>query len=288
MHIVLGATGNVGSVVLKELLRAGEEVLAVTHSTRRVEELRQLGAEVAVADINDAKTLKQIFSRGKTAFLLNPPGDVTKDSAQEEMNSIRSIIDAVHNSSFQHVTVASTQGAQRGERIGDLGSLFELEEGIRATKVSATIVRAGFYMSNWSPQAPNAKEGKIQSFFPRDFKMPMIAPQDIGKFHARKLMEPPPNDFEIFDLNGPDEYSAQDVADAFSQIFNRAVEIEVTPQPKWMETFESFGFSKESAQSYARMSEIALKRAYESSIQSLRGAVTLSDYLNETCNRSQS
>ena len=53
MILVTGATGTTGSVVLQDLLDRGAPVRALTHSPEKVDELRALGAEVAVGDLAD-------------------------------------------------------------------------------------------------------------------------------------------------------------------------------------------------------------------------------------------
>ena len=84
MHIVLGATGNVGSATVQALLRKGEAVTAVTHNPAHAQVLEHAGAKIAVADVLDVETLRAIFRSGRRAFLLNPPAAVTGDTDTEE------------------------------------------------------------------------------------------------------------------------------------------------------------------------------------------------------------
>jgi nucleoside-diphosphate-sugar epimerase len=54
---VTGATGFIGSAVVKELLRAGHQVLGLTRSENGAQALRSLGAEVHFGDLNDIKSI---------------------------------------------------------------------------------------------------------------------------------------------------------------------------------------------------------------------------------------
>ena len=280
MHIVLGATGHVGSSVLKHLIDNDEEVLAVTHSNKHKKNLESLGAQVAVVDILDTELLTQTFLRGKSAFILNPPGDISKDSANLELETGKAIIRAIKNSNLRKLVVQSTQGAQKGKNMGDLGTLFEFEEGIRGLQIPTSITRGGFYMSNWDMQLEGAKQGLIQSIFPADFKMPMVDPSDLGKYNAQKMMKNDFRSFEITNLSGPDDYSAQNVADAFSRALGVNVKVEVIPESQWIDYYMKGGFSESSAYSYAHMSKVAFEQNFEMTGRLERGETSIDQYIN--------
>jgi uncharacterized protein YbjT (DUF2867 family) len=57
MHIVLGATGNVGSATVRALLNKGEAVTAVTRNRKHAERLERAGAMIAVADVYDVDAM---------------------------------------------------------------------------------------------------------------------------------------------------------------------------------------------------------------------------------------
>jgi uncharacterized protein YbjT (DUF2867 family) len=91
MHIILGGTGNVGSAVTQALLKRREPVTVVTHDPLKATELRQSGADVAIADVHNVETLRDIFRRGQRLFLLNPPAAPSSDTAAEERRSLSAI-----------------------------------------------------------------------------------------------------------------------------------------------------------------------------------------------------
>jgi uncharacterized protein YbjT (DUF2867 family) len=102
-------------------------------------------------------------------------------------------------------------------------------------------------MTNWDIQLQVAREeGILRTFFPIDFKIPMVDPVDIGKTAARFMVEP----VEATGLRyveGPDRYSSQDVAIAFATALDKPVEAVEIPRARWMEVFESMGFSEKAA-----------------------------------------
>ena len=66
MKIILGASGQVGSSVVSNLIKAGQEVKAVVRDEKKGEKLKKKGATVAVADAQDLHSLIPAFTDGDT------------------------------------------------------------------------------------------------------------------------------------------------------------------------------------------------------------------------------
>jgi nucleoside-diphosphate-sugar epimerase len=56
---VTGASGFVGSAIVKELLTAGHQVLGLIRSEKSAEQLKKDGAEILLGDVNDLNVIKQ-------------------------------------------------------------------------------------------------------------------------------------------------------------------------------------------------------------------------------------
>ncbi|MEO7689980.1 MAG: NmrA family NAD(P)-binding protein [Sphingomonas sp.] len=283
MYIILGGTGHIGSATTLALLRNSNPVTVVTRERAHAEALERAGATIAVADVHDIEATRAILRTGRRALLINPPADVKADSDVEETRTASSIVEAVKGSGLEKVVAASTYGAQPGERLGDLNVLFEFEEGLRAQGIPVAINRGAYYFSNWTPQIEAVrKRGTLQSFFPADFLLPMVAPLDLGEAAARRLTEPA-EAAGLHHVEGPRRYSAQDVGDAFAAALKRPVEVEVVPREQWEAAFRAIGFSAAAAHSYTRMTAATLDEHYEMPGEPERGTVTLQDFINEIC-----
>lgn len=279
MHIILGGTGNVGSAVAQALLKRHESVLVVTHDPSKAKRLRQNGANVAVADVHDVERLRNIFRQGRRLFLLNPPAAPSSDTAVEERRSLAAILSAIGDVGWEKIVAESTYGAKLGERIGDLGVLYEMEQALTVQPVPTTIIRAAYYMSNWRASLQTAREqGVIQTFYPEDFKLPMVAPSDIGEIAAR-LMTEAIEQTKLHFVEGPDRYSPQDVAIAFAVVLGRHVSVESVPRDQWLTTLKGLGFSNEAAESFVNMTAATLDETFPALNSVERGVTSLHDYL---------
>lgn len=286
MHIVMGATGHVGSAVAEMLLALSEPVGIITHDPEHADSWRDTRAEIIEADVNDVPSLRAAFQRGRRAFLLNPPADIRLDTDSVERSTVANILAALSDSGLEKVVAESTAGAQPGERIGDLNVLWELEEGLHSQTIPAAINRAPYYFSNWDEQLDTVRAtGKLQTMYPAGLALPMAAPRDLGKAAAERLLSPA-TDVGVRYVEGPDRYSSNDVAQAFAEALGRPVEVLVTPHEQWEPAYRKLGFSEAAADSYARMTAASLDGEFEQHERSVRGTTTLGEYIRQLVARS--
>jgi len=279
MFIVLGATGHVGSATARALLGEGEPVTVVTREAAAAEDLRALGATVAVADVRQVDALRDVFRRGKRLFLLNPPAAPSTDTDVVERETIRCILDALDGSKLEKVVAESTYGAQPGGRCGDLNTLFELEEGLRAQPIPTAIIRAAYYFSNWDPMLkPAGDDGVLPTMYPVDLKIPMVAPDDLGRVAAHLLKEPADR-VGVHYVEGPERYSSGDVAATFAKALGREVRPVATPRDQWEQAYRDRGFSEAAAHSYARMTAVSVDGDYDMPDAPICGSITLESYI---------
>lgn len=276
MFVVLGASGGVGSQVLQELRRREQSVLAVLHSADKSEALRANGVETVVLDILDTAALRAALQRGQRAFLLNPPGDPSGDAEAAELATGRSIAEALKDSGLEKVVLASTYGAQQGEALGDLSTLWEFEQGALASGIPAAINRGAYYFSNLDMLIEPAKEGILPTAFPADLVLPMVAAEDLGKAGAERLLSGV-KDVGIRNVEGPERYSFGQVAEVLGRLLGREVTVQTTPRQGWEEIFRQVGFSPKSARSFARMTEATVEGRFPEDVW--RGSVGLEAYL---------
>lgn len=287
MYIITGGTGHIGKALSAELLERKEDVLIITHNPDKPDEIAKSGARSAIVDVNDTNKLNQVYRKGNRLFVLNPPADPSRDMVAEEFKSVQSILSAISDSGAEKIVVASTYGTQPGHDIGDLGVLHELERGIASSGMSHAIIRSAYYYTNWDMSLDTAiNEGKIYTFFPPDFRLPMVAPADIAKL-AAQLLTGSVNQTGLHYCAGPEDYSPNDVAAAFGKALGKPVEAVEIPRETWEETMMQVGFSEKSAKSMANMTAITLEDDYEKPDNPYRGTITIEEYISGLVNSRQ-
>lgn len=183
MHIILGATGHIGSAVAQCWLERHEPITLVLHKPDRASEWQQRGARTVVADVHDTAALHDISRTGQRLLPLNPSAAPSTAAAAEERKSLAFSLAALPESGLRKIVAESTYGAQPGDSVGDMGVLYAMEQGLAAQPIPASIIRAACHMSNWEMGLVSARQGgKVHSLYPADCKLPMLAPPTLRKW----------------------------------------------------------------------------------------------------------
>jgi len=279
MRIIMGGTGHVGSAAADALLRRGEPVTVLTRHADKAARWRAKGAQATVVDARDAGSLHSAFRSGRRALVVNPPGDPAGDTDAAEHQTVEKILAALEDSGLEKVVAISTYGAQPGERIGDLGTLWGLEVGLGRLDVPAAVMRGAYYLTNWdAPLSVAGASGVLPSMLPADLVTPMVAPADLGSAAAERLLSPV-DDVDLEYVEGPERYTPADVASAASDRFGRRIQLSVTPAEGLEEAFLELGFSSASAASYAGMTRRTTART-ELPDQPRRAHTSLHQYVD--------
>jgi uncharacterized protein YbjT (DUF2867 family) len=277
-HAILGGTGHIGAALSTALLQKQQKVMIIGHDPAKAAEWIVKGAAYEVADIRDTARLKELFGQAERLFVLNPNAAPDKDIDAVEREQIGSILNALEGSELKKIVAASTYGAQPGDHIFDLGALYELEQGLAKLDIPLAVIRSAYYMSNFDQAIPAVREkGELTTLFPADFKLPMVAPADIGAFAAKLMLD---DRTGLFFLEGPETYSNQDVAETFGKLLHKTVNVVTIPEAGWKDFLIKGGFSEKAAASFANMTRLTISQ--QSEIPTAQhGPTTLFHYLEK-------
>jgi uncharacterized protein YbjT (DUF2867 family) len=255
MYVVMGVSGNTGSVVARSLLDQKKPVRVVVRDAKKGEPWKKLGAEVAVADANDARALEQAFQNAVGAWALIPPDPSTNDYVGRGKTIADAISSAVKAAKVQHVVFLSSVGAQHESGTGPIKTLHVMETKLTGTGLNATFVRAAYFMENNLGMVGLMKsQGILPVFADPSYAFPMVATKDIGQVAAQALVEGGKG-VQIIELSGPKEYSMNDVAAAFAKALDRPVKTVVNPLSGLVPAMTQMGTSQNMAEGYQEMYE---------------------------------
>jgi uncharacterized protein YbjT (DUF2867 family) len=83
MYVILGASGNTGSMIANSLLLKGKKVRVMGRDAGRLQRFVGKKAEAFTADMNDAAALIEAFSGARAAYLMLPPAKSREDQARD-------------------------------------------------------------------------------------------------------------------------------------------------------------------------------------------------------------
>ncbi len=281
-HIVLGASGQVGTAVADALLKQGHSVKAVIRNPEEYGPLESKGAEVAIADFFDLNALKKAFKGGDTVFLLTPENPASEDIFGETEQILNNYREAIQDSEISKIVGLSSIGAQHSRGTGNLAMSHMLENIFEDLPLKTFFIRPAYYYSNWLMYAEGAAEtGLLPTFFPANHHLPMASPEDVAGFVAT-VMTGEKDEQRVYELAGPETYSPEDVARIFGKLLNRKVEAQQIPPEQWQETLVGVGFSSHAAEQIINMTEAVIDgRAIPEKAEVKKLATTLEKYLEE-------
>jgi uncharacterized protein YbjT (DUF2867 family) len=186
-YVILGATGNTGSIIADTLVLKRKKVRVVGRDAGRLQRFVRKGAEAFTGDVSDAVALTKAFRGARAAYLLLPP--ITSREDQERESD--AIAKAVTESGLPYAVYLSSYGAHVPEGTGPVTGLHSAEQKLNAIDgLNVLHLRAAYFMEN-----NLATIGMIQgmgifghALLP-DLKMPMIATRDVGPYAAQRLLD---------------------------------------------------------------------------------------------------
>ena len=128
MYIVSGATGHTGSVVAKILLEKGLPVRVIVRSEEKGKTFKDLGAEIAVADLQNADAFTEALKGGTILYLMNPPSYQSENQFLEAEKIIKSFQMAIGKNSLEKIVALSSIGAQHASGTGNILTTHRLEK----------------------------------------------------------------------------------------------------------------------------------------------------------------
>lgn len=187
MYVILGASGNTGSIIAHSLLSKGKKVRVVGRDAGRLQGFVRRGAEAFTGDVSDAVALTKAFSGAHAAYLMLPP--ITSRENQERESD--AIAQAATESGLPYAVHLSSYGAHVPEGTGPVTGLHSSEQKLNAIGgLNVLHLRAAYFMeNNLAAISMIQGMGILGHALLPDLKFPMIATPDVGDYAARRLLD---------------------------------------------------------------------------------------------------
>ncbi|MFC3798774.1 NAD(P)H-binding protein [Cohnella sp. GCM10012308] len=225
MKIVLtGATGHLGSLVLKELLRRVPAVNIAIVTRRPAEFQNDSGVEVRYGDYEDASSLPEAF-RGadRLLFVSSPQRD-----EEARLRQHRTVVAAAKEAGTGRIVYTGIAYAEKG-RLPLHRLHLDTERFIRESGLSYTILRNAFYMDlvemlGWR----TAVAGGVLLSPPGTWRFNTVAREDLAAAAAVVLAEDEHLD-RVYELTASRSWDLKELARALSELSGRRIEHRTDP-----------------------------------------------------------
>ena len=138
--LVTGATGRVGSEVVKALLQRGADVRALTRKQPKPGTFPS-AVEIALGDLTDPVSIAEALKSVDKLFLLN-------GGSPDELTQALIAYSLSKKAGLKHLTYASIYQADQFLEVPHFAAKYAVEGAIRAGKMPYTILRPAYFFQN--------------------------------------------------------------------------------------------------------------------------------------------
>src|ERR1700751_2090195 len=252
VYVILGASGNTGSIIADSLLSKGKKVRVVGRDAGRLQRFVRQGAEAFTADMSDTATLTKAFSGARAAYLLLPP--ITSREDQERESD--AIAKAVTESGLPYAVHLSSYGAHVPEVTGPVTGLHSSEQKLNAIGgLHVLHLRAAYFMENNLAAISMIHEmGILGHALLPDLKLPMMATRDVGNYAAQRLLDLDFSGKQTRELLGERDLSMAEATTIIARgIGKPALRYQQFPYDQVQQVLEQMGMAPKKAAVYIEM-----------------------------------
>lgn len=215
MHLIVGATGEVGRRVVRGLLEAGERVRAVSRDPARLQDAARRGAEIVVGDLRRSDWQEAALAGVERVVIashgLAPPSRSNTAKAVDGVGA-RRLIDAAATAGVRQLLFVSLSGAER-EATVFARIKRATERHLEASGVPWTVLRPTVFPENHALllMGEPLRAGKpVQLFGSGAVKINWISASDVADDVVWSLQDPSALG-SVRELRGRDHLSRLDV-----------------------------------------------------------------------------
>ncbi|QKZ17752.1 SDR family oxidoreductase [Streptomyces chartreusis] len=215
MILVTGATGTIGSEVVRQLAARGEKVRALTRdpAAARVPS----GVEAVPGHPGDRASVEGAMAGVAAAFLVGVFGP---DDAEQD----RGLVEAARAAGVRRIVKLSSIGTGDPRLAGFGRWHLPGEEAVRGSGLEWTVLRPSSFASNTLAWADAVREGTPAPNPMGEGKQGVVDPRDVAEVAVRTLLEPGHHG-RTYTLTGPGTISASGQAAVLGEILGRPVTV---------------------------------------------------------------
>lgn len=218
--LVTGATGTIGSGVVRRLQEEGERVRAFVRDPAKAAAMFGDSVEIANGDFAEPESVRIAVKGADAVFLAcgNVPDQVPYETT---------VIDAASAAGVDRIVKLSSIGAATGAPLAFWDWHGRIEDHLRDCGVPSVVLHASYYMSNVFAAAKSVREANAIYLPLGGARVAMVCPQDVAACAAVALRGGYDGTTRV--LTGPAAITFDDVAGALSDATGRQISFVPVP-----------------------------------------------------------
>jgi uncharacterized protein YbjT (DUF2867 family) len=211
--LVIGALGNVGTEVVKQLQAKGRKIRAADIDEKTLKERFGNSVQTVRFDFSDPNTYAAAFQDVQEIFLMRPP------QLKDVKRYMFPAIDAAKHAGVKHVVFLSLIGIEKSAFVPH----YKVEQYLQTIGMQTTFLRCSFFMQNLNTTHRKEIQERNEIFVPvGKAKTSFIDVRDIGAVAAVTLTEGG-HAGKNYDLTGTEGLDYWEVAEIMSEVLRRKI-----------------------------------------------------------------
>lgn len=213
--LITGATGNIGSYVIPQLLVKGVTVRALVRNAGKASDLAESGVILFEGDFSDQEKVNQAASDVDAILAVTPAGP-------EAVAQGKVLLNAAMNSGSTYYVRLSAIGAAPDAPTENGRLHFQSDDALMKSGLPYTILRPHYFMQNIYGSLETIKSDGHMYWGMGDGKLGMIDVRDIADCCASLLLGSG-HEGKIITPTGPNTISFYDIAETISKGLDKPV-----------------------------------------------------------------
>jgi uncharacterized protein YbjT (DUF2867 family) len=213
-HLIIGATGRVGSRLVELLLEQDGQVRAATRSPSHASTRFPSSVETVEFDYNRPETFASAVEGVSKVFLVVRPGDNHSDQAAMPL------IDVAKQAGVRLFVNLTAMGVERDETF----MLRVLEKYVESSGIPYVHLRPNWFMQNFDsgPMYADIRSTGALHLPAADAKLSFIDARDIASV-AAAVMSDPRHEGKAYTLTGGESLDHYEIVDVLSRVSGKAI-----------------------------------------------------------------
>lgn len=244
MIVVTGATGNLGSRIVRELLERmpATDVGVSVRDTSGAAELAALGVRVRRGDFTEPDSLAHAFEGASQVLVVS-----SNASGEAAVAQHSAAIDAAAGAGAERVVYTGHQASASDSLFAPMPDHAATTDYLASRGRPFTVLRNGFYASTVPFLiGPALKSGMIVA--PADGPVSWTTHADLAAADAAILADPGRFDGETPPLTAPETHDLEDIARILTELSGKEIKRVVAPDDEWLRGLTKYGVPPEQAQ----------------------------------------
>ena len=225
MYVVTGATGQLGRLVIEQLLTRvpASQIIAAVRNPEKAADLVALGVQVLQADYSQPATLDSAFA-GAEKILLISSSEIGQRAAQH-----KAVIDAAKRAQVKLLAYTSVLHADTSA-LGLAEEHRQTESALQQSSVPFVVLRNGWYTENYTAGIPAALQHGAVFGSASDGRISSAAREDFAAAAMAVLTATDDQAGRIYELAGDESYNLSEFAAEISRQAGKQIPYTDLPQ----------------------------------------------------------